>query len=140
VATLLAGLRDDPPAGLAGIVWFRLPTAQDARAWSLPTWRAVMAGAPLKEMLAVFFQPGAVPGAADVVLRNDGEVDAHLPAGIELPASCTIADGVNGYVLVRQPGQPLLRRERDGWLRAHYQRAIGWARCGDSAAQPRMTP
>ena len=140
VAKLLASLRDDPPKGLAGIVWFRLPTTQDARAWSLPTWRAVMAGAPLKEMLAVFFQPGAVPGAADVVLRNDGEVDAQLPARIELPAGCSIADGVNGYVLAHQAGQPSLRRERDGWLRAHYQRAIGWARCGDGAAQPRMTP
>jgi len=140
VAKLLASLRDDPPQGFAGIVWFRLPTMQDARAWSLPTWRAVMAGVPLKETLAVFFQPGAAPGAADIVLRNDGEVDVRVPARIELPASCTIADGVNGYALAYQQGRPFLRRERDGWLRAHYQRAVGWARCGDTAAQPAMTP
>ncbi|MGO4703322.1 DUF3142 domain-containing protein [Dyella sp. 2RAB6] len=140
VAKLLAGLRDDPPKGLAGIVWFRLPTTQDARAWSLPTWRAVMAGAPLKATLAVFFQPGAVAGAADIVLRNDGEVDARLPSRIDLPAACSIADGVNGYALGQQGGRPFLRRERDGWLRAHYQRAIGWARCGDASAQPTMEP
>ncbi|GAA0703842.1 DUF3142 domain-containing protein [Dyella marensis] len=140
VAKLLAGLRSDPPKGLAGIVWFRLPTVQDARAWSLPTWHAVMAGAPLKEMLAVFFQPGGAPGAADVVLRNDGEVDARLPARIALPAACSIADGVNGYVLDRRGGRPFLRRERDGWLRAHYQRAIGWARCGGVSEQPTLAP
>jgi hypothetical protein len=140
VAKLLAGLRGDPPKGMAGIVWFRLPTVQDARAWSLPTWRAVMAGAPLKEMLAVFFQPGAAPGAADVVLRNDGDVDARLPARIELPAACSIADGVNGYVLDRRGGRPFLRRERDGWLRAHYQRALGWARCGGVSEQPMLAP
>jgi hypothetical protein len=140
VAKLLAGLRKDPPAHLAGIVWFRLPTVQDARAWSLPTWRAVMAGAPLKETLAVFFQPGAAPGASDVVLRNDGEVDARLPSRIELPAGCTIADGVNGYALAYREGRPFLRRERDGWLRAHYQRAVGWARCGDAAGQPALAP
>jgi len=140
VAKLLAGLRKDPPAHLAGIVWFRLPTVQDARAWSLPTWRAVMAGAPLKETLAVFFQPGAAPGASDVVLRNDGEVDARLPSRIELPVGCTIADGVNGYALAYREGRPFLRRERDGWLRAHYQRAVGWARCGDAAGQPALAP
>lgn len=140
VAKLLAGLRSEPPKGLAGIVWFRLPTTQDARAWSLPTWRAVMAGVPLKEALAVFFQPGAAPGAQDLVLRNDGEVDARLPARIELPAGCTIADGVNGYALAYRQGRPFLRRERDGWLRAHYQRAIGWARCGDASGQPTLAP
>ena len=140
VAKLLSGLRSDPPKGLAGIVWFRLPTTQDERAWSLPTWRAVMAGVPLKETLAVFFQPGATPGAANVVLRNDGEVDARLPARIELPPGCTIADGVNGYALAYQQGRPFLRRERDGWLRAHYQRAIGWARCGDASGQPSLAP
>lgn len=140
VARLLAGLRDDPPPGLTGIVWFRLPTAQDARAWSLPTWRAVMMGAPLQASLTAFFQPGAVPGAADVVLRNDSEVDVRLPTRIGLPASCLVADGVNGYALAYQDGRAFLRRERDGWLRAHYQRAVGWARCGDSTQQPVPQP
>lgn len=136
VAKLLAGLREDPPNGLAGIVWFRLPTTQDTRAWSMPTWRAVMAGAPLKEALVAFFQPGSVPGAMDVVLRNDGELDARLPARIELPTGCAIADGVNGYALAYAQGRAFLRRDRDGWLRAHYQRAVGWVRCGGAAGEP----
>lgn len=140
VAKLLAGLRDDPPRGLAGIVWFRLPTAQDSRAWSLPTWRAVMTGAPLQASLTAFFQPGAVAGAVDVVLRNDRDVDVRLPTRVGLPASCSIADGVNGYALAYQDGRAFLRRERDGWLRAHYKRAVGWARCGDATQQPVPLP
>lgn len=140
VAKLLTGLRDDPPRGLAGVVWFRLPTVRDTRAWSLPTWRAVIAGAKLEEALATFFQPGAAPGAADIVLRNDGETDARLPARIGLPAGCAVADGVNGYALAYAEGHPFLRRERDGWLRPHYQRAVGWARCGDSPGEPMALP
>lgn len=140
VAQLLAGLRGDPPRGLAGIVWFRLPTAQDARAWSLPTWRAVIGGTPLKTSLVAFFQPGAAPGAVDIVLRNDGEVDGRLPGRIRLPAGCTVADGVNGYVLAYAKAHPFLRRDRDGWLRAHYQRAVGWARCGDRPGEPVPEP
>lgn len=140
VAKLLTGLRDDPPRGLAGVVWFRLPTAQDSRAWSLPTWRAVMSGARLDQMLAVFFQPGAAAGAMDVILRNEGEIDARLPSRIDLPAGCTIADGVNGYALAYREGRPFLRRDQDGWLRAHHQRAVGWARCGDAPQSPWLAP
>jgi len=43
-------------------------------------------------------------------------------------------------VLDRRDGRPFLRRERDGWLRAHYQRAIGWARCGGVSEQPTLAP
>jgi hypothetical protein len=42
VASLLHELEHDPPLHLTGIVWFRLPTAADRRAWSLDTWRAVI--------------------------------------------------------------------------------------------------
>jgi Protein of unknown function (DUF3142) len=48
VAALLGDLRDESPANLVGIVWFRLPTDDDRRAWSIETWRAVMLGKPLR--------------------------------------------------------------------------------------------
>jgi Protein of unknown function (DUF3142) len=47
VAALVGDLRDNSPANLVGIVWFRLPTDDDRRAWSIATWRAVMLGKPL---------------------------------------------------------------------------------------------
>lgn len=139
VATLLSSLRSDRPSGLSGIVWFRLPTPQDERAWSLPTWRAVMTDSPLTNRIAALFQDGAVPGMVDVILRNDGDVDIGLPHGIQLPVGCTLADGVNGYTLSSRHGQPFLQRSQDGWLRAHRQRAVGWARCGPGKAQPVIT-
>ena len=42
MAAFVSRIEDRRPPGLAGIVWFRLPTRVDARAWSLPTWRAVL--------------------------------------------------------------------------------------------------
>ncbi|HEV7778241.1 MAG TPA: DUF3142 domain-containing protein [Luteibacter sp.] len=138
VAALLASLRDDPPQRLAGIVWFRLPTTNDDRAWSLPTWRAVVTGAPLRQQLSVFTQASTVAGASDLVLRNDGDVDVSLPRAVALPAGCAIADGINGYALMRRDGLPILQRAQDGWLHAHRQRAIGWARCGDDMSAPRI--
>ncbi|SFS05302.1 Protein of unknown function [Dyella sp. OK004] len=136
VARLLASLRRDPPKGLAGVVWFRLPTTQDTRAWSLPTWRAVMTGLPLANQAMAQFQDSATPGMVDVLLRNDGEVDVSLPRRIQLPAECKVADGINGYTLADRDGQRYLQRAQDGWLHAHRQRAVGWARCGATNSQP----
>ena len=46
MAAFVSRIEDRRPPGLAGIVWFRLPTRVDARAWSLPTWRAAGAARP----------------------------------------------------------------------------------------------
>ena len=35
-------MQRDAPDSLVGIVWFRLPTDSDRRAWSPDTWRAVV--------------------------------------------------------------------------------------------------
>ena len=46
-------LRNDPPAHLAGLIWFRLPLASDRRAWSLTTLGAVARGDALDSRLAL---------------------------------------------------------------------------------------
>ena len=46
-------LRNDPPAHLAGLIWFRLPLANDRRAWSLTTLRAVARGDALDSRLTL---------------------------------------------------------------------------------------
>ncbi|MFC5740368.1 DUF3142 domain-containing protein [Dyella tabacisoli] len=132
VARLLKMLHDDPPAHFAGVVWFRLPTADDVRSWSLPTWRAVIQGRPLTAQVAAIAQPGAVAGALDILLRNDGDVDASLPIALSLPHDCAIADGINGYQLDRRSDGLYLKRSQDGWLRSHRQRQVGWMRCTSS--------
>lgn len=129
LADFLQALRKDPPRHLQGIAWFRLPTAQDLRAWSLPTWLAVIRGEPLQAQVDARMQPGDVAGAYDVRLHNDGRVDAALPARVDLPAGCSPADGVNGYRLGMRGSGMALERVQPGLLRAQHQRTIGWARC-----------
>ena len=136
VAGFVAAMKNRPPAHLVGLVWFRLPTGDDTRAWSLSTWHAVMRGLPLSSRLSVRVQPAVAAGAVDLLLRNDSDVDVSLPSTLSLPADCTLADGINGYVLVSDRNGLRLQRRQDGWLHAHRERAVGWARC--TGADPRI--
>jgi hypothetical protein len=117
------------PEGLAGIAWFRLPTDADARAWSLPTWRAVVTGTLPPIRVSGRLTPTEHSGLWTVTLSNDGDVDSVLPRLVRLDPVCAMADGANGY---RVADTPLTfestGRER---LRAHHTRVIGWARCAD---------
>jgi hypothetical protein len=129
VMTFLHAMRLGAPEGLVGIAWFRLPTDADARAWSLQTWRAVVAG----ELPAVRLSAGLVPAErADlwtVALSNDGPVDARLPRQVRLDPACEAADGANGFRLATADGSLVLEATGNGRLRANRQRIIGWARC-----------
>ncbi len=129
VARLLRDLERRPPAHLAGIVWFRLPAEGDKRIWSLDTLAVVVGGAPLRPRIAVEGRPSATPGMRDVVLVNDGDIDSPLPAWIDLPPACRIADGVNGYALNASSTGLSLARLQTGLLHAHYEQVVGWMRC-----------
>ncbi len=126
VSAFLRGLQRDPPAHLAGIVWFRLPTEDDVRTWSPATWRAVVRGDPVVPTIRMVIRAGGTPGASDILLENDGDIDAPVPASVLLPQACAAADGLNGYVL-EDGGR--LRRAQAGVLRAHQALAVGWTRC-----------
>ena len=133
LAEFVATLERDAPKGLAGIVWFRLPTHADQRAWSLPTWQAVLARAPLAPKLAV--QAGADQnGARDLMLANTGNADAELPFIVRLGGACRHADGINGYTLEHDDQGLYLRRAHEGLLRPGFQRNIGWIRCDDQTS------
>src|SRR5262249_42772831 len=130
VSALLRDLERDGPAGLAGIVWFRLPTDEDSRAWSLATWRAVIRGTVSEAPVGLETRQAETPGMSELVLVNRGDVDVEVPERVGLPSSCTVGDGVNGYALgLEGPGLSLERADA-GLLRAHARRVIGWARCG----------
>jgi hypothetical protein len=121
-------LREDPPAHLAGLIWFRLPLANDRRAWSLTTLRAVARGDQLVSQLGVTFSEN--DGLYDIKLDNPGNLDSAWPAQITLKAkSCEGADALAGYALQQGPDLLTFTRLRDGRLPAGGQRAIGWARC-----------
>jgi hypothetical protein len=129
VAALLGALRQERLPNLAGVVWFRLPTDADSRAWSLATWRAVVRGELPRPTVSVGLRESATPGMSDVVLDNPDAVDAELPREVALPAGCTEADGINGYSLEQDQAGLTLTRLQPGLLHGHHQRLIGWARC-----------
>ncbi len=129
MAAFLARLDRDRPARLAGIAWFRLPTGDDRRAWSLPTWLAVTGRRPLNPHLTAEPRPTATAGLYDVVLTSDGATDAGLPAVIRVRGACEAADGVNGFAVDREAAGIVLRRTRDGLLRPGQARVAGWLRC-----------
>ncbi|MDT3310269.1 DUF3142 domain-containing protein [Pseudomonas sp. rhizo66] len=123
-------LREDPPTHLAGLIWFRLPLANDRRAWSLTTLRAVARGEQLASQLGVTLSEHE--GLYDIRLDNPGNLDSAWPAQITLKAkSCEGADALAGYSLQQSPDLLTFTRLRDGRLPAGGQRAIGWARCAD---------
>ncbi|WP_416211152.1 DUF3142 domain-containing protein [Nitrospirillum sp. BR 11828] len=110
VAAFLRDLRAQAPATLKGIAWFRLPTAEDRRAWSLATWAAVARGdVPVGHLTAVT-RPTTTPGLSTLVLVNEGAADAELPSGLDLPAGCPLGDGANGYAR-----DPLPPKRRPAW-------------------------
>jgi hypothetical protein len=131
VAKFLHAMRRGAPEGLVGIAWFRLPTDADSRAWSLQTWRAVIAG----DLPPVRLSAGLVPAERSdlwtVTLSNDGPLDAPLPRQVRLDPACEMADGANGFKLAAAGGPLVLEATGSDRLRADRKRIIGWARCTD---------
>lgn len=140
VAALLRGLQADPPAHLAGIVWFRLPAAGDRRAWSLATWRAVVRGLPLATTTTPEIVDGDIPGLHHVLLANDSDADVALPQAVALPPACALADGANAYGLDRTPAGSVLHRRQAGLLHGHTSQLIGWIRCDPPPETLHVTP
>jgi hypothetical protein len=126
--TLGTELRADPPEHLAGLIWFRLPLANDRRAWSLTTLRAVARAEVLDSQLTL--QLSANNGLYDIVISNQGNLDSAWPERLTLAVSgCEGADALAGYALQQRPDLLTFTRLRDGRIPAGGQRAIGWARC-----------
>ncbi|MGF6089783.1 DUF3142 domain-containing protein [Pseudomonas sp. 18173] len=126
--TLGSELRADPLKHLAGLIWFRLPLANDRRAWSLTTLRAVARGDVLDSRLTL--KLSADNGLYDIGISNQGNLDSAWPERLTLAVSgCEGADALAGYSLQQRPDLLTFTRLRDGRIPAGGQRAIGWARC-----------
>lgn len=134
----VSALEADVPQGLAGIVWFRLPTEGDERAWSMASWHAVLARTPLTSSVTVRTVTSDDPSRLDVQVVNAGTSDVALPALVSIGTACEAADGINGYALQRTPQGLYLQRTRVGLLRAGRQLAVGWLRCSRSPVTVRI--
>lgn len=128
LSDLVLDLRKDSPSHLAGLIWFRLPLANDRRAWSLTTLRAVARGEALERRLTLNLS--MQDGLNDISVINQGNLDSAWPMRITLAVKdCDGADALAGYVLQQTPDVLTFTRLSDGRLLAGEQRAIGWARC-----------
>jgi hypothetical protein len=139
VLGFLHTLQRSAPAGLIGIVWFRLPTDADSRSWGLETWRAVVTDRLSPARLSATLIQAEQPDLWTVMLSNDGMADAQLPQRVRLDPACALADGANGFRLTvdTQPDRRALILEGtgNGRLRAQAKRTIGWARCSNPERQ-----
>ena len=129
VAALLRRLERTPPPRLVGILWFRLPSADDRRAWSAATLHAVIAGAPLAAEF-VASATASKEGASDVSIANRGTLDAPLSASVSVVAKdCSAADALAGFRSERTDEGWRFFSQSDAILRAGHERRIGWVRC-----------
>ena len=128
LANFVQKLASRPPATLAGLVWFRLPSGEDQRNWSPETWRAVLSGTAQFAAPTASLRLGDRPGLYEVVLSNPGEIDVRLPAKLSL-VGCTSGDGANGYDFSPEKNNFILLRHEDGLLTGKSSRIIGWTRC-----------
>ena len=129
VAGLVQELGKDKPAHFAGFVWFRLPLPGDRRAWPLATISAVIAGKPLHADWQPDISDGG-NGAFDVIVRNTGNIEAALPASVDIGGTgCTDADALPGYGIDKGKTGSRFVRETSATLPATQARPIGWVRC-----------
>ncbi len=131
IADFLQTLAQQTPPRLRGIIWFRLPMAGDRRAWSLATLRAVIERRPLNVDWQVKFRPQPQQnGLYDLIIQNNGPVDAPLPQEVAIHADdCLAADAVGNYRLESAPQRQRFIRISSDQLRAGQSRPLGWLRC-----------
>lgn len=134
VAGLLQRLQAEPPSGLTGILWFRLPRAGDRRAWSWTTLAAVISGQPLIARFEVESLPNPT-GAVDLAIANHGTLDAEPPV-IRIDGDCAFGDARPPWRREQDAGQRFVA-EPGHRVRAGHRQAIGWLRC---AGTPSIRP
>lgn len=131
VAVLLDAWRKRSPPKLAGVAWFRLPTRDDRRAWSLETWQAVIDGREIAAKITLYTSPGSFPGLRDVFVSNESDIDAPFPAKLQILAGqgCEASDALGDYHSVQADDEILFRLSKPAILKARHQSAVGWIRC-----------
>jgi hypothetical protein len=134
MAGLVQGWTRDRPRELAGLLWYRLPSAGDRLSWTWPTFRAVLTGGvPRPDLRAERRLPS--PGLVEIDLRNAGEADAPWPPVLRIrweSGDLLAADGLAGYRLHRTgPEEAALERAgtlHETPLRPGERRTIAWLR------------
>jgi len=140
MAGLVRTWRQNRPAAMKGIIWYRLPVETDRLNWSWTTLSTVMKGRdPERRLITEIEYPR--PQLADVVLVNAGQIDE--PANVTVCMNCDLAgyvagDGLAGFILLQTESglelqyacstdPPAMIRPGDRWK-------IGWVRFKEKTA------
>ncbi|MES1241573.1 MAG: DUF3142 domain-containing protein [Acidobacteriota bacterium] len=132
IAALVRTWTADRPKEMQGLIWYRLPTADDARNWPWETLRAVMSGrAPRAEVRAEIREPK--PLLQEIDLVNAGESEVRLPSPLHIrwdSDSLMAADAIAGTRLFRGGPREARLEAPDTLrpLRPGERRTVAWLR------------
>jgi Protein of unknown function (DUF3142) len=123
------------PASMRGIIWYRLPVADDFLNLRWPTLAAMMAGrAPREHVHAAARR--VEPGLMEISLVNDGQLDLSSRLAVEVTwtnARLVAGDGIGGFNLADSgPGTARFQVDDNSFrLPAGEKRTIGWLRLSE---------
>lgn len=132
IAALIQDWTKSRPAEMQGLIWYRLPTADDARNWPWETLRAVMAGrVPRSGVRAEIREPKPLLHEIDVINTGESEVSIPSPLHIRWDSDTLMAaDAIAGTRLFRS-GPREARLEAPATvrtLRPGERRTVAWLR------------
>lgn len=131
VADFLRWLRTESLPALRGLVWFRLPLADDQRSWPLITLQAVVRGEPLYSRLDYLLQ--AQDGRFEVQAHNPGNLSTRLPDKLAFHGiQCLGGAAIPGYHWQSTATRWWLQRTAATQpmpLAPGQRQSMGWLRC-----------
>jgi hypothetical protein len=132
MAQLVRTWNTSHPAAMRGIIWYRLPVAEEVLNLRWPTLAAIMAGRSPRENARVESRR-VEAGLVEISLANRGELDLSSRLAIEVRwqnARLVAGDGLHGFDLV-DGGPSALRFQAKAQtfrLPAGEKEVIGWLR------------
>jgi Protein of unknown function (DUF3142) len=130
-AGLVAEWEKNRPAGLMGIIWYRLPVEGDARNWPWATLQLVARGQTSSSQAVLEASSG--DGARDLTVANHGDFPVRLPRKIIIRSAVVSGDGSGNYHVERVVDGVHFHLRPDvwPWLDPCKNIACGWIRCFD---------
>jgi hypothetical protein len=132
LAQLINDWNANRPIQMTGIIWYRLPIAQDKLNWRWPTLAAVMAGRTPAAAYAVELRPGAA-NVDDVIITNTGDGDLRGPLNVSVDMARDIAarDALGGFATLNATDRRWTLEGLDAVddrIGPGEKRNIGWVR------------
>jgi hypothetical protein len=131
LSQLVAEWTRDRPSAMRGVIWYRLPNADDRLNWAWPTLASVMAGTKPRANLQVELTRGE-PGLVDVAIINSGSgaFRGTMAANVTCKDGKILAtDALAGFECRLTDRKAELRgRAEPGMLPPGGRLAVGWVR------------